>query len=887
MKSVLSAAAAVSIAAGAFAAQAPPEPQRREVQAIRVSSPPSIDGDLTDAAWTAAPEITGFTQRDPDEGTAESEKTIVKVVYDEEAVYVSARLEDSGTVTTQLGRRDSSDLRSDYFCTYLDPHFDRRSGAGFCVNPSNVQFDTILYNDSWEDQKWDGVWPSAAKLTEGGWQVEMKIPFSQLRFPDLPAHTWGVNFVREISRRNEHSRLVHTPKNESGFVSRFASLTGIEGIRPKRMLEIVPYAVSRADLSTRVAPGDPLNSDSEYRVDAGVDVKYGLTSNLTLTGTINPDFGQVEVDPAQLNLSQFELFFPEKRPFFIEGSNLFDFGRGGSNHNFTFNLSTPSFFYSRRIGRAPQGIGAVPYDYIDAPGESTILAAAKITGKTSNGWSIGVLDALTDEETARIVTLNPNGRNVSSQQTVEPMTNYLVARTTKDLGNKGRVGALFTAVHRDLSSELSFLRQNAYTGGVDGYWAFGNRDVILEWFAGGTLVEGSAEAIRLTQIAPARYFQRPDASHVELDPGRTSLSGYGGRVTLARQTGKWKYNVQAQTYSPGFESSDLGFNTRSDATATHAVLLYNNPDRGKYTRNRNFWVGKFQNWNTAGDRIADGFRSSGSMEFNNYWYSFWFAGLSLNRYDDRKTRGGPLVEELRGIDGGGGFGSDSRKKVSFEAHQQNSRRQDGSYDHSGGFSLRYRPSSNVSFRFNPYFARSKGNSQYVRTVADEFADRTYDRRYVFAEIEQRTLELATRIDWTFTSRLTLQLFVQPFIASGDYHSFKELHRPKTSIYSEYGTDRGTIVYDPAENRYTIDPDGAGPSKSFAIRNPDFNLRSVRGSAVVRWEFRPGSLFYFVWNENRQDVVPIGDFRASRDLSGIGDAGSDDVFLIKLSYWFGA
>lgn len=886
MGRLISAFALAGLTASLYAAQPATAETRRTISAVRATHAPIIDGDLSDEAWVAAPEITGFTQRDPDEGKPATQTTVVKILYDEEAIYIFARLDDTGRVSTLLGRRDSAQLESDWFRIYLDPHLDRRTGAAFWVNPSNVQVDTILYNDGWDDPKWDGVWSSQAKITQAGWQVEMKIPYSQLRFPDIPKHTWGFNAVRRISRLNETSRFVFTPKTESGFVSRFADLTGIEGIKPKRVFEVMPYGVSRADLSTSVADADPLNKQSEFRSDLGLDLKYGLTSNLTLTGSINPDFGQVEVDPAQLNLSQFELAFPEKRPFFVEGSSLFEFGRGGSNHNFNFNFNTPTFFYSRRIGRQPQAAGSLSYDYIDSPGESTILGAAKITGKTSSGWSIGVLDALTDKEEARTFSIAPDGIGRSQRHTVEPMTNYLVARTSKDLGSKGRVGMLFTSVNRNLSDELSFLRENAYTGGVDGYWAFGKRDVILEWFAGGTMVEGSADAIQRTQRSAARYYQRPDADHIDVDSSRTSLSGYGGRVTLAKQTGNWKYNLQAQTYSPGFESNDIGFNTRSDITATHAVILYNNSKPGKYVREKDFWIGKFQNWNTAGDRIADGIRGSGFTEFKNLWYVFYFGGMGANRYEDRKTRGGPLVEERRSMDGGFGFGTDSRKKVHFEMNQSNFRKEDGGYDHNGEITVQYRARPNVSIRFSPSFSRSKNDSQYVRTVADLYAKRTFDNRYVFGEIEQRVLELATRLDWTFTSRLTLQLFVQPFIATGDYHSFKELHRPKSSRYNEYGVDGGSIRFDETSNRYTVDPDGDGPASSYSFRNPDFNLRSVRGSAVARWEFRPGSSIYFVWNENREEVLSIGDFRAGRDLSGITSAPSDDVFLVKISYWLG-
>lgn len=871
---------------GAFAAET--TDNRPEVQAVRVQTAPVIDGKLDDPAWSAAPEITSFTQREPDEGKPSSEKTTVKVVYDDDAIYFAARLFDSKPVTTLLGRRDST-LESDWFRVYLDPHLDRRSGAAFWVNPSNVQFDMVLYNDNWDDPDWDAVWSSAAKIVEDGWTVEMRIPYSQLRFPHRAEHVWGVNFMRALQRRNEVDRFVHTPKTETGLVSRFGNLVGLRGVEPKRSLEVLPYTVARSDLRTTVETGDPYNDQQEFTQELGLDLKYSLTSNLTLTGTINPDFGQVEVDPAVVDLSGFELFFPEKRPFFVEGSSLFAFGQGGSNNNFAFNINEPSFFYSRRIGRSPQGLSSLGATYIGAPNESRILGAAKVTGKTGSGWTLGVLDAVTDKERAFFATetQEPDGTRTLERgaQIVEPMTNYLVSRVAKDLGQRGRVGGLLTSVYRDLPSELSSLRETAWTGGTDGYWYLNDKkDVLVEWFFGGSHVTGSPEAIGVTQRQAAHYYQRPDADHVEYDPARTSLTGYGGRVVVAKQTGKWRYNLKAQSYSPGFETNDLGFDVRSDITNTHAVVHYLNTDSTKWFRERSLFTGKYQNWNTAGDLLANGIYTDNYLQFANYWYAFAWGGRVFDRFDDRATRGGPLLRRWDAWDAGVGFGSDSRKKMYFEIYQQNRGGDEGSHEHNGGFALNYRPLSNLRLRLNPFYAEVFTAAQYVRTQADERATNTYGSRYLFAGIEQRTVEIATRVDWTFSSRLSFQLYLQPFVATGDYEGFKELTQGRTRNFAEYGVDRGTIAFDDQTDLYTVDPDGPGGAQSFSFGNPDFNLRSVRGSAVVRWEFRPGSALFVVWNENRAETADLGDFRARRDFQGIVDAPSDDVFLVKISYW---
>jgi hypothetical protein len=858
--------------------QAKPAIEEREFRAVRVTKPPAVDGNLDDEAWSAAPEITGFTQRDPDEGKPATETTVVKVVYDDDAIYFGARMDDRKPVTTLLGRRDTQ-LESDWFRVYLDPQFDRRSGASFWVNPANVQFDMVIYNDGWDDPDWDAVWESQTKTTASGWTAEMRIPYSQLRFPARAQHTWGIQLVRHISRNNESDRLVHIPKNESGFVSRFARLSGIEGIRPKRALELMPYGVTRSDLRGTVGIADPLNSYSEFKADAGLDVKYGVTSNLTLTGTLNPDFGQVEVDPAQVNLSAFELFFPEKRPFFIEGANLFEFGQGGSNNNFNFSFYPPILFYSRRIGRAPQGTGDLTYDYLSAPNETTILGAGKITGKTGNGWTVAALDALTDAETARF-TLG----DLRDDRSIEPMTNYLVTRIAKDLGrdSQGRVGTLFTAVNRDLPDDLGFLREEAYLAGIDGYWFFGKKDWILEWFLAGTDVTGSPEAISNTQQSSAHYFQRPDASHVTLDENRTSLSGYGGRITLAKQTGKFRYNFQAQSLSPGFEINDIGYLQRADATATHAAVMYDDREPKGNRRSLGFWAGKWQNWNWDGDLISNGVGGSGYVVWKNYIETWGEVFGSFDRLDDRATRGGPLMKRLPDVWLAGGVITDTRKKISFNAKTGHIVYDEaGVSEHDYNIGVTYRPTSNLRLSVNPSYNVFHDTAQYVATVPDSAATSTYGNRYVFADIDRHTLEISTRADWTFNAKLTFQLYLQPFVASGDYRGFKELAAPRTRDFVTYD---GAMEFNPVANEYTVVPDDTRSTSAFILTNPDFNFRSVRGSAVVRWEFRPGSALYAVWNENRAEQETFGDFRLRRDISSITSIDSDDVFLIKVSYW---
>ncbi|MDQ3281996.1 MAG: carbohydrate binding family 9 domain-containing protein [Acidobacteriota bacterium] len=838
---------ALSLCAAATA-RAANWPEHPTLHAVRVASGPTLDGDLSDPAWQNAPEFTDFTQHDPVDGAPATMPTSVRIVYDDRAIYFGAKMTDPHPPTALLARRDNF-TQSDFLSINLDPIRDRVSGNAFTITPANVQLDTVLFNDIVEDGSWDGVWESSTKIVSDGWVAEVRIPYSQLRFPDRPVHTWGVNITRRTVRNNEWVRIVNTKKGETGFVSHFADIEGLEGIHRGRPLELAPYAVARSDIRTRIDEANPLLDGRTQRADGGLDVKYALTSDLTLTGTINPDFGQVEVDPAVVNLSENETFYPEKRPFFTEGVNIFRFGDTPAPSHFNF-FFAPSLFYSRRIGRAPQL--SPDADYVDAPAETTILGAAKLTGKLRGGWSIGVLDALTDAERARFSVDDRFGR-----QQVEPMTNYFVARSTKEFAGDTRVGMLFTSVNRRLNDNTSALRDSSITGGIDGYHRFLNKSWIAEGTLVGSRVSGSEEAIALTQRSASRYFQRPDASHIEYDPTRTSLTGWGGRAMLSKASGHWRPNLQTHVYSPGYETNDAGFMVRTDIVSSHALLQYVNDNPVKGFRSRTGWAGVWQSRNFAGDTIERGGLVDVQATFANYWTSRAALFVSPGSFSDRLTRGGPLVRTPSGWSSDLSVETDERKSLiaNVTAHLEHS--DDGSYVRTTGIELAAQPRTNLRLSVAPTYSRSHNATQYVTAFNDAAAADTYGRRYVFAHLEQHSFELATRADWTLSPTFSLQLYVQPFVAAGDYHDYTSLAAARTRNFAPYAGFTG---------------------------NPDFNFRSVRGSAVARWEFRPGSALYVVWNENRAEVEPVGDFSVSRDLRAIPTAPSHDVFLVKVSYW---
>jgi hypothetical protein len=834
------------LAAGvALAASGANWPEHPILHAVRVHTAPVIDGDLSDPAWQQAPEFTDFTQHDPDDTKPPTMRTSLRIVYDDNAIYFGAKMSDPQRPTAVLLRRDTfGDF--DFLSINLDTQHDRLSGNAFTVTAAGEQGDTVLYNDIGEDGSWDGVWESATKITPDGWQAEIRVPFSQLRFADKPVQVWGINVTRRTVRNNEWVRIVNTPKGQTGFVSHFADLEGIEGIHRGRPLEVVPYTVGRTDFRSGLG-NDPLLRSHDMRADGGVDVKYGVTSSLTLTGTINPDFGQVEVDPAVVNLTQFETFYPEKRPFFIEGLNIFRFADSPAPSHFSF-FNPPSMFYTRRIGRSPQGF--IPADFIDAPAQTRILGAAKLTGKVPGGWTVGVLDALTDAENARFVSGGIFGR-----QQVEPMSNYFVSRVTKEIGSDSRVGFMVTDVDRRLPQELSYLRRSALTGGIDGYTHL-RKDWILEGDVYGTQVSGSREAIAQTQEAPAHYYQRPDATSFHLDPTRTSLSGWSGNAMLSKTSGVWRPIVQVRAYSPGFETNDAGFMQRTDIISSHAMMQYVDQTVTPRFREKDVFFGAWQNRNFDGDTFERGFFAEWFGTTGNYWTPDITIYLTPGAFDDRLTRGGPIVRTTRYWSADQSVTTDTRKNFSATVTTHEDGAADGSYGRIVSVTLNARPRPNLQLSVGPRINRGHNVTQYVTAIDDPTAIATFGRRYIFAHLDVHSVELDTRADWIVTSRLSFQLFLQPFIEAGHYDNFRSLVAARARDYAP----------------------------TAAPTNPDFNFRSLRGSAVVRWEFRPGSALYVAWNENRADVAPIGDFRFRRDLRAIPGAPSHDVFLVKLSYW---
>ncbi len=847
------------------------------IRAVKINSPIVIDGKLTEQVWQNGRGFENFFQRDPVEGAAASEKTILKLAYDENALYMGVKMFDSSpdSIMARLTRRDEW-VDCDNIMLCLDPYNDKRSGYYFALNAAGTQMDGIFYNDSWDDGSWDGVWEGKVYRNAEGWSAEMKIPFSQMRFSQSENMIWGINFRRIIGRKNEYDYLVFIPKTESGFVSHFASLTGFESISSSGQIEILPYVTTRAEY-LQFEDGDPFNQGSKYIPGAGADFRMGIGSNLTLNATVNPDFGQVEIDPAVINLSDVETFFDEKRPFFIEGSSTFNFGYGGARSYWGFNWGSPDFFYSRRVGRQPQG-SAPDADFVDYPAGTHILAAGKLTGKLDDNWNVGTIHSVTKREYTRI-----SNNGIQSDAEVEPLSYYGVLRIQKEF-NEGRngIGGISTATFRGFRDDRlrDELNKNAFSLGLDGWTFFDeSKTWVLAGWAGLSHLNGNKQRITALQQDSRHYFQRPDVSHVTVDSNKTSLTGYAGRFHINKQKGNLFVNTAFGFVTPAFDVNDLGFMWRADKLNWHAGAGYEWTDPTKIYRYTNIGAAIFQNFDFGGTKTWEGIFHFGFMEFANYYSADWNAAYYTESFNNTRTRGGPLTLNPPGYQTSIWLSSDSRKDweigLGAGTFQTNP-----SYDWFVEVGFDWRPVPNLLFSINPQFSRVFEYAQYVDTFDDAAATNTYGKRYVFGELDQKTLSASVRLNWTFTPQLSLQLYLQPLISSGDYNNFKELESPGTYNFIKYGENGST--YNPETG--TADPDGSGPAEEIEISNPDFNVRSLRGNAVLRWEYLPGSVIYFVWTQTRSDEEEIGDFQFKKSMSRLFSAEPDNIFMIKVTYW---
>jgi hypothetical protein len=887
--SVLAMAACVVPSVERLAAQAPdttteasaPATAVPGITAGRLTGNIQLDGVLDEPSWTDAAPVTQLVQRDPDEGALPTEQTEIRVLLDGDALYVGARLRDRepSRIRALLTRRDATS-ESDRFTVELDSRYDRLTAFVFEVNPRGVRRDGVLQADGTVDYSPDPVWEAGVRQDASGWSAEIRIPLSQLRF-NRGREVWGVQFIRFIQRRGEEDVFAFVPKTEHASVSRFGRITGLADLPDSRHAEVMPYVSGRGEY-THPGAGDPFRDGSDYYTNAGADLRLGVGGNLALDATVNPDFGQVEVDPAIVNLSAFETFFDEKRPFFLEGSSLFSFAQVNAYNTAGY----PGVFNSRRIGRPPQrDLADDDPAYGDAPAVTRIPAAVKLTGKTGHGWSLAVLDAVTREETGRVA----DSFGAVQRVPVEPLSNYFVGRVRHESSDGNRAaGALFTAVDRRLDDPTlaGLLRSSAYLGGVDfnRYWA--NQGWVLDGFVTGSLVRGDPAAIARTQRSPAHYYQRPDAEHFALDSTRTSLAGYNGVVSLTKLSGQWLGSLTLQDKSPGYETNDLGFEVFTNRRAIATDIGYATYRPGRVFRNYRADLFTTHEWDYDWNRITFDIGLTQTARFRNFWQAVVTAHLFPATMDDHLTRGGPLTSSPPGRQLTLQLDSDSRRRHTVGLGVDYVWTTAGTHVLTLTPSLTVNPGSNLRIELTPSLTWDHETAQYVQTETDPAATSTFGRRYVFAVLRQTQVAFETRLNWTFTPTLSLQLYAQPLLSANGFRDYKELRAPRTFDFAVYGRDQGSITPD-GSGGFTVDPDGPGAGAAFTVADQSFNLRSLRANLVLRWEYRPGATLFLVWQQSRSNEADgVGDFDLGRDFRSLRAAPADNLIAVKLSYWLG-
>ncbi len=878
----------------AAAAPVPGHPEPRPlVSAAPRRAAVHLDGRLDEPEWADAPAAGDFLQQDPHEGQPATQRTEVHFLYDDEALYIGARMYDTGGsrgVHGRLVRRDQQ-TDGDYLMFVFDTYHDHAGRTILQVNPAGSKYDAGQAAPN-ADPSWDPIWDVTTSVDSLGWTAELRIPWSQLRFPRDSVQTWGMQIWRYEERVNETSMWSFWGKSEQGGPQRFGHLRELHIRGRPRGVELMPYGVTRAAYVRPTDPGSPFQRAHDYGWRVGGDVKALLTSTLTLDATVNPDFGQVEADPAVVNLSAFEISFPEKRPFFVEGSGIFGFG--GMSCYFCSNVSGMSLFYSRRIGRPPHGAAPDSALHAEQPENTTILAAAKVTGRTASGLQIGLLDATTASE--RVHFVQPSGARGVTE--VEPFTNYFVARLKKAMrGGRVQLGTMATSVVRDLNDPAlrGLLPAHAEAVGTDWDVTWHSQAYDFRGNLAASNVQGDDSALARIQRSSARYFQRPDrGTHGNglltnaYDPSLTALRGVGGYARLAKQSGVLRWDAQVNFRSPGFEVNDLAFLSRADYVWTNGNLwaYWSKPTR--WYRTFELIAGGQNQVNFEGDRTASQVHGYVGAELPNYWSVSTFVIRRPGYFDDRLTRGGPVVRGVGSRTYFANLNTDSRKAVLFGLHPDYTVGDDGTRSYDLAFETRVRLASNLSLDFSPTFSRNANARQYVTSFSDATATSFYGQRTVFADLRQNTLSLDTRLSATFTPTLTLELYAQPFVGSGAYSRFKEFVRPRSGDVHVFDAAQLQPQRDAAGaiSGYTLDPDGDPATPAFSFGNPDFNIRSLLGNAVLRWEWRPGSTLFLVWQQSRAGSESFGDFDVNRDLAGVFRPRADNIFLLKVSYWLG-
>jgi hypothetical protein len=852
-------------------AQSPPQ---KQVRAVRLDGAGvKVDGRLDDAVWARAAWISDFVQKMPKEGAPPSDSMRIGILYDGDALYVGARMysKDPSKLQAPLSRRDNTS-QADHLWVSFDTYHDRRTAYSFGVTASGVKMDWYhpTDNETDIDARFDPVWEGKAVIDSLGWTTEMRIPFSQLRFNDRAEQVWGFNADHWNPATSEDVFWIPVPTTRTGWSSFMGELVGISGIKPSRRLELTPYSAGNATLTGGRDVRNPFDDGRNLGARAGADLKMGLGPNITLDATVNPDFGQVEADPAVVNLSAFESFFDEKRPFFTEGGRLLQ-GNG------------PSYFYSRRIGARPSARAGG--DYVDYPQNATILGAAKVTGRLASGLSLGALTAATARESADTVTFDSLGVGHFGRIVVGPPAGFGVVRMQQELGaSRSVVGVTLTTVQRDLGDDpllRSRYNRTAYTGGADWVLRWDRGAYELRGSLGFSDIRGDTASINRVQRSGVHFFQRPDAEYVHYDPARTALSGSVADLWFRKTSGSWLFDLETGWESPGYDPNDAGRLGNSDGRTWFAGLRHRQTKPGGKFQNYNASISAGGEFDFGGDRQYLFVEPAADLTFRNFWTLTTYFDFWPRSFDHSATRGGPTMATPQMwnyvVRLGNSFGAQNAWNV--RVYYGEDELGGETYRLSGELSLR--PSTRFQFSVTPNYVRWMLPRQYVTTFDSIGSSATYGSRYVFARIDQPTFLVQLRANYTIAPDLTLELYGEPFAAAGRYHGLGELAQARTFRLREYGTDGTTIARDGGGN-YTITDNGG--ADTLRIPNPDFNTLSLRSNVVLRWEWRPGSTLFLVWAQNRAADDQRGKLVGFRELWDSFGARGDNFLAVKISYW---
>jgi hypothetical protein len=869
-----------------FSQNAEADPTKKTYFTQRLASEITFDGLPDEPAWDAVPWAGDFVQYQPGDGAAPYLQTGFKILYDDKFLYVAYRAHDPhpDSIVQRMSRRD--EFPGDWMEINIDSYHDLRTAFSFTVSVSGVRSDEFisLNGNNW-DESWNPIWFAETNVDEKGWTAEVKIPFSQLRYGDEPDKVWGIQVMRRLFRREERSTWQHIPRNGSGWVSRFGELHGLKDVPSQRQVEIAPYGVAQLE-TYQAQDGNPFADGTDAKLTAGVDGKVAVTSDLILDFTINPDFGQVEADPSRVRIDGFQNFFEERRPFFIESRNIFQYQITGSATDSDFDSDL--LFYSRRIGSSPHGYPNLQAgEYEKVPINTSILGAAKFSGKTKDGWSIGILESITQREKAEV-----DNEGQRRHELVEPLTSYFVGRVQKDIDEGNTIiGGILTAVNREDGLE-NLLHRSAYTGGIDFQKFWNNRQWVFTANGIFSKVSGTKEAILNTQTAFEHLFQRPNADHVQVDTGLTSLTGHGGTLKVAKFGGKggkhgqiFKFETGVTWRSPKLELNDIGFQLTADEINhfTWAGLHYQ--QQFSIFRSMRLNYNHWSRWDFGGRHLYQAFNSNAHAQLNSNWEMG--TGFTYNPLDisNNALRGGSALRKPAGVGHFFYTGTDFRKNVVGSVEGFNGwafgeavRIKDI------GFFLRLQPldamSISLGLGLNSYHRKQ---DQYVGQVAHNGEVRT-----IVSRVDQKTARLTLRLNYNLTPDLTIQYYGQPFITRPLYSDFAYVADPLNKDFDARFRPFSASEITLSDGAYLVDEDADGQT-DYAFAKPDFNFVQFRSNLVLRWEYIAGSELYLVWSQGNTSYE-TADRHLDQQLGGslfdnVFGENLRNIFLVKCTYRF--